>query len=53
MGYPIIGDKKYGSNINPIKRLGLHAVSLSFKFNDKEYQFEAKMPKEFLIFTWP
>ena len=28
MGNPIIGDKKYGSTKNPIKRLGLHANRL-------------------------
>ena len=27
-GYPIIGDRKYGSRNNPIKRLGLHAYKL-------------------------
>jgi RluA family pseudouridine synthase len=29
-GHPLIGDKKYGSLKNPIKRLGLHAESLRF-----------------------
>lgn len=28
IGKPIIGDKKYGSNVNPINRLGLHAYEL-------------------------
>ncbi|MES2732504.1 MAG: RluA family pseudouridine synthase [Bacteroidota bacterium] len=30
MGCPIVGDKKYGADGSPIKRLGLHAFSLSF-----------------------
>ena len=29
-GFPIIGDKKYGSNINNMKRIGLHAHHLQF-----------------------
>ena len=28
MGHPIIGDDKYLSNKNPLKRLGLHATRL-------------------------
>ena len=45
--HPIIGDKKYGSITNPIKRLGLHAYKLKIKLNDKEYEFIAKLPKDF------
>lgn len=29
MGHPIVGDKKYGSKVNPINRLALHASKLS------------------------
>ncbi len=29
--HPICGDKKYGSKLNPLKRLGLHAAILSIK----------------------
>lgn len=29
IGHPIVGDKKYGSTTNLIKRLGLHATTLS------------------------
>ena len=46
--HPIIGDKKYGSKINDLGRLGLHAYKLSFKLYGKEYNFIAKEPKEFL-----
>lgn len=45
--HPIIGDKKYGSITNPIKRLGLHAYKLKIKLNDKKYEFIAKLPKDF------
>lgn len=30
VGHPIIGDKRYGSTLNPMNRLGLHARSLKF-----------------------
>ncbi len=47
-GYPIVGDKRYGSLINPFKRLALHAHSLSFihPFTQKRMTFTSK-PVEF------
>ncbi|MBU1700118.1 MAG: RluA family pseudouridine synthase [Candidatus Eisenbacteria bacterium] len=30
MGYPIVGDRRYGANQSPIRRLGLCAYSLAF-----------------------
>ena len=50
LGHPIIGDKKYGSKNNYIKRLGLHASRLEINIKDKKYVFEASIPKEFLIY---
>lgn len=50
LGHPIIGDKKYGSKNNYIKRLGLHASKLEINIKDKKYVFEASIPKEFLIY---
>lgn len=49
LGYPIIGDKKYGSKENPIKRLGLHADVIEFihPINKKKYKFEAVVPIKF------
>ena len=43
IGHPIIGDRKYNSKVNPLKRLGLHAYLL--EYNDKK--FISEMPKEF------
>ena len=43
IGHPIIGDKKYNSKKNPLKRLGLHAYLLEYK----DYRFEVERPKEF------
>lgn len=46
MGYPIIGDKKYGSSKNPIGRLGLHASFLELEINHAPLKCFAKIPKE-------
>lgn len=50
MGHPIIGDKKYGSTKNPIRRLGLHARVLAFRhpITGEDVRFETEIPKEFL-----
>lgn len=47
MGNSIIGDKKYGCNGNPIKRMALHAYKLEFKLNNKEYKFKIDIPNNF------
>lgn len=47
IGNPIIGDKKYGSTSNPLKRLGLHANLIEYTEKGKVYHFETKYPKEF------
>lgn len=48
-GHSIIGDKKYGANGNPIKRLGLHALSLVFKhpITDELMRFDTRIPNKF------
>ena len=45
----VIGDDKYGEPSNPLKRLGLHAYSLSFvhPITKRVYEFKAQMPPEF------
>ena len=47
--HPIIGDKKYGAKINPLKRMGLHAYELTIKhpISNEEIKFEARIPSEF------
>lgn len=49
-GNPIIGDKKYNSKNNPIKRLGLHANKLIIinPITKEEMIFESDIPKEFI-----
>lgn len=48
-GHPIIGDVMYGSTVNPIGRLGLHAKLLGFTHpaTRKRMVFEAPLPNAF------
>lgn len=50
IGHSIVGDKKYGSHMKPIGRLGLHAQVLSFVHPTTGVlqRFETKIPKSFL-----
>lgn len=48
IGHVIVGDRKYGSNTFPIKRLALHAYYLSVYINGKNLVFETKIPTQFL-----
>lgn len=50
IGHSIVGDKKYKSSKNPIKRLGLHATSISFihPTTKKLISFSSNIPDEFL-----
>lgn len=47
---PIVGDKKYSSKDNSLKRLGLHAYKLTIlnPISNKEMHFETKIPKDFI-----
>ena len=47
--HPIVGDKKYGSKVNPIRRLALHHHRFAFvhPLTKKQYQFTCKTPNEF------
>ncbi|MFI0435123.1 MAG: RluA family pseudouridine synthase [Parachlamydiaceae bacterium] len=49
VGNPIVGDKKYGAQSSPLKRLGLHAHLLAFQhpFTKKQMRFESPLPEEF------
>lgn len=48
-GCPVLGDRRYGSQENPIGRLCLHARVLSFvhPFNRQEVQFLSPLPSSF------
>ncbi|MDR6194304.1 RluA family pseudouridine synthase [Siphonobacter sp. SORGH_AS_0500] len=49
IGHPIVGDKKYGSNSNPINRLALHAWVLAFQhpITKEQMHFETAIPTKF------
>ncbi len=51
-GFPIIGDKKYGSLENPLKRLALHAYQLKFDhpITNKKMHFKSSFPWSFKPF---
>ncbi|MBN1549327.1 RluA family pseudouridine synthase [Candidatus Babeliales bacterium] len=47
LGHPLLGDTTYGTGSKLIKRHALHAHTLAFTFNEKEYSFECPVPKDF------
>lgn len=50
-GHPIVGDKKYGSKINPVKRMCLHSYKLQFihPTTGRALKFEIPLPEEFFL----
>lgn len=52
MGHPIVGDRAYGSKINPFGRMGLHAFCLGFKHPTQgtKLHFVTEPPPEFRRF---
>jgi len=48
-GHPVVGDRMYGSTVNPLGRLGLHAKLLGFNHpsSGKHLVFKAAIPKSF------
>lgn len=50
IGHPIVGDKKYGAQSNPIQRMALHAQILAFTHptTGEEHRFESPIPPRFL-----
>lgn len=49
LGTPVVGDDKYHSSSDPLKRLGLHHETLEFihPFTKKRFCFKTKMPSSF------
>jgi len=49
-GHPILGDAKYGSVSDPLKRLCLHAHKLTFQhpLSGKAMAFESPIPEEYM-----
>ena len=48
-GCPVLGDKRYGTKANPLKRMGLHAHRLAFThpLTGKKLDIRSPVPKEF------
>lgn len=48
IGHPIIGDEKYGSTLNPAKRMGLHAYFLQFDHPETGLRmtFQSELPRD-------
>ena len=48
-GHPIVGDQFYGSTVNPLGRLGLHAKLLGFTHptSGERLSFTAPIPRVF------
>ena len=51
VGHSIVGDKKYGSTISPIRRIALHADKMSFihPTTKEKLEFESPLPKKMQI----
>lgn len=49
LGFPIVGDRRYGSPVSPIHRLALHALTLRFvhPVTRKDMNFTCPMPPGF------
>lgn len=49
-GHPIINDKKYGSTVNPIGRLGLHSRTISFihPITNQQLHYSTPIPVKFM-----
>lgn len=50
IGHSVTGDKKYGAENNPLKRMGLHACKLELKhpYSGILMSFEAPVPESFI-----
>jgi tRNA pseudouridine32 synthase/23S rRNA pseudouridine746 synthase/23S rRNA pseudouridine1911/1915/1917 synthase len=48
-GHPVLGDARYGSSENPLRRMCLHAASLGFQhpFTKQNISFSSPMPTSF------
>ncbi|MDA3929878.1 MAG: RNA pseudouridine synthase, partial [Prolixibacteraceae bacterium] len=49
LGHSIIYDRKYGSTVNPINRMGLHSMVLGFihPITKKQHRFTTPIPRKF------
>ena len=52
LGHPLVGDERYGSEVNPLGRLALHAFKLCFyhPVTGEKMMFETPSPGAFKSF---
>lgn len=50
-GHPVVGDRRYGSTENPVRRLCLHAASIELvhPFTKKTLRIQSPLPKSFQV----
>ena len=55
LGHPVAGDRAYGSTVDPLGRMGLHAFRLGFEHPIRKVQlrFETEAPPEFRRYLLP
>ena len=46
LGHPVVGDTLYGSRSKHIDRQALHASSIEFEWEGKDYMFEIGLPED-------
>ena len=51
LGHPLVGDTVYGKKSKLIDRQALHAHTISFTFNDKQYSFSQDIPNDMDLLT--
>ena len=53
LGYPVVGDEKYGKKNDLIKRIALHSYKISFihPVSKNRVEFSAPLPDDFLFLT--
>lgn len=51
IGHPIVGDKKYGSKISPLRRIALHANKIVFTHpvSKEKLELESPLPKKMQV----
>lgn len=51
IGHPIVGDKKYGSKVSPLRRIALHADELMFRHpvTKEQMHFKIGLPKKMQV----
>lgn len=51
IGHPVVGDAKYGAKTNPIRRVALHAASVTMlhPVSEQQISFSTNIPRSFMM----